>query len=143
MSPLVSIIIPVFNGSNYLDQSIESALAQTYKDCEVLVINDGSNDNSQTKNIALKYGNKIRYFEKQNGGCASALNIGIKNMRGEYFSWLSHDDLYFPNKIQHQMNILLNIKDNKIPVIYSGYEIIDKDSKTMVSVSTKEEKKEK
>ena len=64
MSPLVSIIIPVFNGSNYLDQSIESALAQTYKDCEVLVINDGSNDNSQTKNIALKYGNKIRYFER-------------------------------------------------------------------------------
>ena len=93
-SPLISIVIPVYNGSNYLREAIDSALRQTYKNIEVLVINDGSNDNGATARIAKSYGKKIRYFEKPNGGVATALNMGIQKMRGEYFSWLSHDDLY-------------------------------------------------
>ena len=88
--PLVSIIIPVYNGANYLREAIESALGQTYGNCEVLVINDGSNDHGETEREALKFGDRIRYFKKENGGVASALNLGIRKMRGEYFSWLSH-----------------------------------------------------
>ena len=90
MQPTVSIIIPVYNGSNYLQEAIDSALAQTYPNCEILVINDGSCDEGKTEAIALSYGDRIRYFKKENGGVASALNMGIRQMTGEYFSWLSH-----------------------------------------------------
>ncbi|HOW25221.1 MAG TPA: glycosyltransferase [Bacteroidales bacterium] len=125
--PLVSIVIPVYNGSNFLDEAIYSALAQTYSNIEVLVINDGSNDDGATRNIALRYGDKIRYFEKENGGVATALNLGIKEMKGEYFSWLSHDDKYLPNKVSCQVDFLLNLS-NKIVVLYADIEFIDKDS---------------
>lgn len=102
----VSIIIPVYNGSNYLSEAIDSALAQTYKNIEIIVVNDGSNDNGATEKIAKSYGKKIRYYKKENGGVASALNLGIKKMTGEYFSWLSHDDLYEKNKIEEQIKYL-------------------------------------
>ena len=88
-NPLVSIVIPVFNGSNYLREAIDSALGQTYKSIEVIVVNDGSNDGGKTREIVLSYGGRVRYFEKENGGVASALNEGLKEMNGEYFSWLS------------------------------------------------------
>ena len=120
-NPLVSIVIPVYNGANYVSEAIESALKQTYKNIEVIVVNDGSTDN--TEKIVKKYGDKIRYFYKENGGVASALNLGIKNMKGEYFSWLSHDDVYYTNKIERQIEELKNIdKDN---ILYSGFELIN------------------
>ena len=66
-NPKVSIVIPVYNGRNYMRDAIDSALAQTYKNIEVIVINDGSNDNGETDKIAKSYGNRIRYFSKENG----------------------------------------------------------------------------
>ena len=104
--PLVSIIIPVYNGSNFVKEAIDSALSQTYKNVEVIVVNDGSRDDGATEQIALSYGDKIRYIHKENGGVSSALNMGIKNMHGEYFSWLSHDDMYRPEKIEKQVELL-------------------------------------
>ena len=76
-SPLVSIVIPVYKGATYMRIAIDSALAQTYLNTEVIVVNDGSPDDGETEKIALSYGDKIRYFTKPNGGCASALNFGI------------------------------------------------------------------
>ncbi|WP_342259561.1 glycosyltransferase family 2 protein [Candidatus Tisiphia endosymbiont of Metellina segmentata] len=128
--PKVSLVIPVYNGANYMREAIDSAVAQTYKNLEILVVNDGSNDNGETERIALSYGNKIRYFSKPNGGVASALNLAIKEMKGEYFSWLSHDDVYNPNKIEHQINIL-NTLPNRNTIIYGGYEVIDHNSKSL------------
>ncbi|AFE52779.1 minor teichoic acids biosynthesis protein ggab (ggab) [Rickettsia prowazekii str. GvV257] len=130
-SPLVSIIIPVYNGANYMREAIDSALAQTYKNIEIIVVNDGSKDETET--IALSYGDKICYLYKENGGCGSALNCGIKNMKGKYFSWLSHDDVYYPNKIEHQINIL-NKLDNKDVIVYCGYELIDQKSHSLYCV---------
>jgi glycosyltransferase involved in cell wall biosynthesis len=123
-NPLVSIVIPVYNGSNYMREAIDSALAQIYKNIEVLVINDGSNDNGATREIALSYGNKIRYFEKLNGGVATALNLGIRKMKGEYFSWLSHDDVYYPDKIEKQINYLKTQIDKNIG-LYGDFVFID------------------
>lgn len=121
--PKVSIIIAVYNGSNYLREAIDSALAQTYNNIEILVINDGSTDGGKTERIAKDYGDKIRYFHKENGGVASALNLGITEMTGEYFSWLSHDDLYFPSKIEKQIAFLKTNQEAK--VVGSNVQIID------------------
>ena len=121
-NPLVSIVIPVYNGSNYMREAIDSALNQTYSNIEVIVVNDGSTDN--TDEIAKSYGEKIRYLKKENGGVSTALNLAIENMKGEYFSWLSHDDVYLPQKIESQINILRNLKD-KTTVIYGGYKYIN------------------
>ncbi|BBK29533.1 hypothetical protein STHU_01670 [Allostella humosa] len=102
-APLVSIVIPVFNGANYLAEAIESALGQTYRDIEVLVVDDGSTDQGATRRVAAAFGSRIRYLAKPNGGVGSALNFGIAAMRGELFSWLSHDDLYRPRKVERQV----------------------------------------
>ena len=134
-NPLVSIVIPVYNGANYVSEAIESALKQTYKNIEVIVVNDGSTDN--TEKIVKKYGDKIRYFYKENGGVASALNFGIKNMKGEYFSWLSHDDVYYPNKIERQIEELKNIEDKQKIILFSLFDIYHIDTK-----STNDEMKE-
>ena len=115
-NPLVSIVIPVYNGSNFLREAIESALAQTYQNLEIIVVNDGSIDD--TENIALSYGDKIRYIAKKNGGTSTALNLGIESMRGEYFSWLSHDDLYYPQKIARAVEELSKL-ENKDTIIIS------------------------
>lgn len=113
-NPLVSIIIPVYNGSDFLREAIESALNQSYIKLEVIVINDGSVDEGETESIALSFGNKIKYFKKENGGVSSALNLGIKKMSGQYFSWLSHDDLYQKDKIKKQIDFLTVNKTAKI-----------------------------
>ncbi len=102
-NPKVSIVIPVYNGSNYLAEAIDSALAQTYENIEIVVVNDGSSDDGATEKIALSYGDKIRYVSKENGGVSSALNCGIRNAAGEWISWLSHDDMYEPEKVAVQV----------------------------------------
>lgn len=132
-NPLVSIIIPVYNGSNFLHSAIESALAQTYKNIEVIVINDGSRDDGATERIALSYGDRIRYFYKENGGVATALNWGIENMRGEYFSWLSHDDVYHPNKISKQLAALWAAGELE-SIAYTDYACIDENGDYLHSV---------
>lgn len=131
--PLVSIVIPVYNGSNYLRESIDSALAQTYGNIEILVINDGSIDEGATECIALSYGDRIRYFHKENGGVASALNYGIEQMRGEYFSWLSHDDLYTPEKIEKQIEALFLCEDKTI-IVNCGYQVINSHGKLLYNM---------
>jgi glycosyltransferase involved in cell wall biosynthesis len=119
--PLVSIVIPVYNGSNYLQCALDSALGQDYDNLEVIVVNDGSTDN--TEEIAKNYGDKIRYFSKKNGGVSSALNMAIENARGEYISWLSHDDYYLPNKVSRQIEELANIENREKTIASSDVKI--------------------
>lgn len=125
-NPKVSIIIPVYNGSNFLKEAVNSALAQTYKNLEIIVVNDGSNDKGETDAICKSYAKQIRYFKKENGGVATALNLGIEKMEGEYFSWLSHDDMYMPNKIEREIEELNKLEDKKT-VIFSGLELVNPD----------------
>lgn len=128
-NPKVSIIIPVYNGANYLSEAIDSALSQTYKNIEIIVVNDGSNDDYETEKVAKSYGDKIRYFVKENGGVSSALNYGIKRMTGEWFSWLSHDDLYLPKKIEHSVE-QLNKQDKSSrekTIVYTDGQLIKAD----------------
>ncbi len=121
--PLVSIVIPVYNGANYMREAIDSALAQTYKNIEIIVVNDGSNDDGKTRNIALSYGEKIRYFEKENGGVSTALNLALREMRGHYFSWLSHDDVYYPNKVEREVKEIEN-SGLEEAIVYSDWDAL-------------------
>lgn len=134
-NPLVSIIIPVYNGEKYLQEAVDSALSQTYQNIEIIIVNDGSIDSTDeiAKTYQTNHPDKIRYYKKENGGCASALNQGIAKMQGEYFSWLSHDDVYLSNKIEHQIQIIESLKD-KNTIIYCGYHLIDKNSKYISSI---------
>ncbi len=128
-NPLVSIIMPVYNGSKYVKKAIDSALAQTYKNIEIIVINDGSTDNSEK--IIKQYGKKLKYFKKENGGVATALNLAIERSKGEYISWLSHDDVYLEDKIKTNIEVLSTLKstERENTILYSNYIVIDKDSK--------------
>ena len=134
INPKVSIVIPVYNGSDYLREAIDSALAQTYPNIEIIVVNDGSDDVGKTERIALSYGKKIHYFSKKNGGVATALNLAISEMTGDYFSWLSHDDAYYPNKISEQIGFF-NTQSETIDLVYSDVAYIDKNSKFLSSTN--------
>ena len=130
-NPKVSIIIPVYNGENYLEEALKSALNQTYKNIEIIVVDDGSKD--KTEKICEKYKNKIKYLKKENGGVATALNLALENMTGDYFSWLSHDDLYYKNKIEEQISALEEYDDKTI--LFSEYDLIDKKGKVYAKVT--------
>lgn len=134
-TPKISIVIPAYNASDYLSEAIDSALAQTYPNIEIIVVNDGSKDNGATERVALSYGNKIRYFSKENGGSSSALNMGISNMTGEWFSWLSHDDLYVPEKLEKQIaymkSLMLDDFELSKHIFFSASELIDAEGKTI------------
>ncbi|MDI3394702.1 glycosyltransferase [Pseudomonas sp. V98_8] len=120
--PLVTIVIPVYNGGDFLAEAIQSALDQSYPAIEVIVVNDGSNDGGATECIARSFGESIRYLPKDNGGVASALNLAIREMSGDYFSWLSHDDLYDKEKISQQV-AFLSVHGSASTIVYSDYSI--------------------
>jgi glycosyltransferase involved in cell wall biosynthesis len=133
--PLVSIIIPVYNGSAFLEEAIESSLMQTYENFEVIVVNDGSSDGGASAQVAARYGDKIRYYEKSNGGVASALNYAIDRMNGEFFSWLSHDDVYEPSKLQMQVKALAEQTDPSKCIMYSDYTVFSSNPHNEYAVS--------
>lgn len=116
--PKVSIVIPVYNGEMYMREAIDSALQQTYENIEVLVVNDGSQDH--TEEIALSYGDRIKYFSKKNGGVSTALNLGIEKMSGEYFSYLPHDDTLRLDRIEKQIEAILREGD-ETSIAWSGW----------------------
>ncbi|MCH9030891.1 MAG: glycosyltransferase [candidate division Zixibacteria bacterium] len=123
---LVSIIIPTFNGAKYLGEAISSALKQTYPHCEIIVVDDGSTDNSM--DVLNQFGAKIKVVKhKQNRGVSAALNTGIKNSSGEYISWLSSDDAYHPDKVWEGIKVLANKPE--LGWLYSDFFYITSDSK--------------
>ncbi|WP_379138007.1 glycosyltransferase family 2 protein [Paenibacillus sp. sgz500958] len=132
--PLVSVVIPVYNGENYLREAIDSVIAQTYQNIEIIVVNDGSRDEGATERIATSYGNKIRYFHKENGGVATALNLAIREMKGEYFSWLSHDDMYYPGKVELQVRAL-RASGNMTAIVHGDYDLLDVHSQAITHVT--------
>ena len=100
-SPLTSIIITCFNRQKYIAQAIESALSQTAPDHEIIVIDDGSTDESAK--IVHAYGDKARYFHQHNQGASRAKNVGVERARGGYISFLDSDDFWPPDKLQIQL----------------------------------------
>jgi glycosyltransferase involved in cell wall biosynthesis len=105
--PRVSVIIPCFNRSARLREAIESVLAQTYQDFEVLVIDDGSTDDTRTSLERRFAGDsRIHYFHKTHAGPGPARNLGLRNASGEFIAFLDSDDLWLPDKLEHQIRQL-------------------------------------
>jgi glycosyltransferase involved in cell wall biosynthesis len=111
----VSVIILAYNNAQYLGEAIESVFNQTYQDFEIIVVNDGSID--QTHQVAEKYKNKIRYIEQVNRGPSAARNLGINLARGFYLTFMDTDDLFLPDKLMVQVDYLQKHPD--IDLVYS------------------------
>lgn len=103
MEDKVSVIIPTYNRSKWLPEAIESVLIQTYRNIEIIVVNDGSTDN--TEQVLEPYRDKIRYIYKENGGPGSAVNMGIAASSGKYIARLDDDDLFLPRKVEYQVRM--------------------------------------
>ena len=106
-APTVSVILPVYNGEDYVKYAIESVLGQTFQDLELIVVDDGSRDS--TPEVVRHYGDRVKYARKENGGVASAFNLGLKLAAGRYISWLSHDDIFMPTKLEMQVRAMSNL----------------------------------
>src|SRR2546427_10997567 len=102
--PSVSVVIPVYNGEQFLADAIQSVLDQTYQNFEVIVVDDGSTDGSAA--VAKRFGEAIRYVHKANGGVSKARNTGIAAARGTYLAFLDQDDLWLPDKLAAQVAYL-------------------------------------
>ncbi|MEQ9811584.1 MAG: glycosyltransferase [Azospirillaceae bacterium] len=117
-------MIPVFNGANYLEQAIDSALSQTWRHIEVIVVDDGSTDGGATRAIMARFGDRIRSLHlERNTGVASAVNAGLAVMRGEYYSWLSHDDFFHPDKTARQLDALRQL--GRPGMVFSDVTLVD------------------
>lgn len=108
--PLVSIVIPLYNAEQFIAATIESALQQTYNHIEIIVVDDGSKDDSYA--IAKRFENdKIKVVKQANKGASAARNHGITLAKGEYIQFLDADDFLHPQKIEYQLNTLKNYSD--------------------------------
>ncbi len=118
---LVSVIIIVYNRSEFICEAIDSILAQTYKNYEIIIVDDGST--SEIKQVLKPYRFKIKYLYQTNKGLASARNFGLKNSSGKYISFLDDDDHFEPEKLEKQVKIL---EDNPhLGFVFSDYYLFD------------------
>jgi len=119
----ISVLIPTYNYARYLPQAIDSVLAQTYAPLEVLVVDDGSTDD--TPQVLAAYGNRIRAIRQDNQGVAAARNTGVAAARGEYVALLDSDDLWLPRKLELQ--IARFESDPSLGFVHCGAETFDGD----------------
>lgn len=129
-SPTVSVIIPVYNCPEFIKNTLESVFNQTYSDYEIIVINDGSTDN--THEVLQQYIDKIKYFHQENQGVGVARNYGLKIAEGELIAFLDQDDIFLPDKLAKQVNIF-NSEPN-IHILHSAWELIDAQGKKLDNI---------
>ena len=102
----VSIIIPAYNTSQYIAETLDSVFAQTFKDYEVIVINDGSPDTPELEKVLQPYRDRILYLKQENRGLAGARNTGVRHAQGKYVAFLDSDDCWFPEFLESQLGLL-------------------------------------
>jgi len=125
-SPLVSVVIPNYNYGRYLAQAIESVLGQSYPNVEVLVVDDGSMDDSSA--VLQRYAHRVRWFQQQRQGVSAARNCGIRESRGEFIAFLDADDVWHPQKLARQM---AQITHPAIGLVCCGLQCIDTEGRLL------------
>jgi len=133
MDNLVSVILPVYNGEKFLKKSIDSVLDQSYKNFELIIINDGSTDKSDL--IINKYlpNDKIKYFSRNNKGLVATLNEAIQRSSGQFIARMDQDDICYPSRIQKQLDFLIK---NNIDVCGTSYKIIDENENVLKVINS-------
>ncbi len=129
INPLVTVIIPSYNHEKYVTKAIKSVFSQTYKNIELIVIDDGSIDHSAKKILELKKRYPFKFLARKNKGLASTLNEAINLAKGVYISVLASDDYYLPQRIEHAVDHL-NRLPNVAAVYTDGY-IVSANDKTI------------
>jgi len=126
---LVSIITPAYNSTKYISETIESVLSQTYSNWEMIIINDGSTDD--TVNVVKKYLNdsRIILIHQENSGSAAARNNGIRHAQGQYIALLDSDDLWEPTFLENQ---IIFLKEKNAIIVYASYKRINEHSKEIL-----------
>jgi glycosyltransferase involved in cell wall biosynthesis len=119
MNPLVSVIIPVYNSAQHLAETVQSVLDQTWKNIEIIMVDDGSTDNSYTLAQSL-VNDQIKLFKQENRGASAARNLGLAHAQGDYIQYLDADDLLSTDKIESQVKALLGKPDQLAlcPTVY-------------------------
>lgn len=115
-SPLVSVVMPVYNGVRYLDTAVASVLNQTYQPIELILVDDGSTDGSW--NLIAAYGSRVRAVRQSNGGVGRARSTGIENARGDFIAFLDQDDWWMPEKVARQVQLFL--QDECVGLVHTG-----------------------
>jgi glycosyltransferase involved in cell wall biosynthesis len=118
--PLISVVLPTYNSGRFLAAALDSALAQTYPNIEVIVINDGSTDD--TVEVLARYPGRVRSFTQTNQGVSCARNRGVEKSRGEYIAFLDADDLWDPEKLTKQLPLF---RTPDTGMVYCGLDYID------------------
>lgn len=132
--PLVSVVIPFYNGVDWLNEAVGSVLEQTYSNYEIIVVNDGSKENIDK--FIEKYGDKIVYLYQKNKGAGVARNYGIENARGQYIAFLDSDDIWKKNKLEEQISYMES--NPQIMWSHSSYETFGNDENGIVDTSVME-----
>jgi glycosyltransferase involved in cell wall biosynthesis len=135
-NPEVSIIVPVFNGERFIAQTLDSLVKQEFPNIEIIIVNDGSTDNSKKIVDHFSFDRRLRYIEKPNGGTGSALNAGHEIARGKYLTWCSADNIYFPNFISTLYGTLraANSSGGNIGLVYSDFCFMTEDGRKIRDV---------
>ena len=128
--PKVTIVIPVHNGSDHLDEAIDSALAQTYRDIEVIIVDGSSSKSGLAEAITRSYGDSVKHIGQAEGGLAGALNAAITCMTGDVFTWMSHGELHLPNKVAAQVSYWNEI-GKRDAVLVSDADLIDENGRVV------------
>ncbi|MGA2465064.1 MAG: glycosyltransferase [Thermodesulfobacteriota bacterium] len=124
-NPKVSVVIPAYNHEKYVGEAIQSVLDQTFQDLELIIINDGSTDNTETEILKFK-DERIRYFSQENRGLSATLNRGIELARGEYFNFLPSDDAFYPEKFEIQLKSFEGDKgDTGLGLVFAYPQLVD------------------
>lgn len=123
-----SILIPIYNAEKFLEECIQSCLDQSFKDYEIIAINDGSTDNTQ--NILEKYKNNITILTQENKGVSVARNKALELVKGEFIIFLDSDDVLKPDALEFYSQII-NLHEKQIDIIYNNHILLDIDSKEL------------
>ena len=127
--PLVSVVIPVYNGERFLNESLESVVAQTFQDYEIICVDDGSTDGSCA--LLNHYGARVRVIQQANAGQSAARNAGVQQATGAFVAFLDQDDRWYPFKLAQQVAVLNAEPD--VVLVHCDYDRMDGDGRVLVA----------
>jgi glycosyltransferase involved in cell wall biosynthesis len=134
-NPIVSVVIPVFNGAPFVSQAVASIRGQSVKDVEIIVVDDGSTDGTQAVLAELERTQGIRWYQQDHGGPARSRNRGIEAARGDFIALLDCDDVWLPDKLKAQLAIMQG--EANVGLVHTDYDVVDEHGAVLEHVSAR------